>query len=58
MPAAVKISFLVSGLLMLAWLIWGVREYKRTGKATWLWMSVLLGVSLLMAVLNYQRFAS
>ena len=58
MPAAVKISFLVSGLLMLAWLIWGVREYKRTGKATWLWMSVLLGVSLLMAFLNYQRFAS
>lgn len=55
-PTAVKISFLVTGLLMIGWLIWGIREYNRTGKATWLWMSVLLGVSLVMAFLNYQRF--
>ncbi len=42
---AVQISLLVTGLVMLAWLVWGVREYRRTGQATWLWMSVLLGIS-------------
>lgn len=49
-PAGVWISLAVTGLLMLAWIVWGVREYRRTGRATWLWMAVVLGVGLVVSV--------
>ncbi len=55
MPTSVMISFLVTGLVMLGWLIWGIREYNRTGKATWLWMAVLLGISLVFGFMRYPR---
>jgi hypothetical protein len=52
---AVLISFLVTALFLVGWMIWGVREYRRTGRAMWLWLGVLMGVSLLMAFLRYPR---
>ena len=55
LPTAVRISFLLTGLVMLGWMIWGIREYRRTGRATWLWLGVLMGVSLVMAFLRYPR---
>lgn len=53
---AVTISFLVSGVLMLAWLVWGVREYRRSGNVQWLWMAALLGVSLLVMLSQLSRW--
>ena len=49
MTAVVLISLLVTGLVMLGWVVWGVREYRRTGKPQWLWMAVLLGISFLVS---------
>ena len=42
-------------MVMLGWLVWGIREYRRTGRAQWLWMAVLLGLGLVMGALNYAR---
>lgn len=44
---AVMLSYIVTGVIMAAWIVWGIREYRRTGRAQWLWMACLLGVSLL-----------
>ena len=55
LPTAVRISFLVSGLVMVGWMVWGIREYRRTGRATWLWLGVLMAVSLVTAFLRYPR---
>jgi hypothetical protein len=54
-PTAVAISFLVTALVLVGWMIWGIREYRRTGRAMWLWLGILMGVSLLAAVLRYPR---
>ena len=53
--AAMWVSLLVGAVLMLGWLVWGIREYRRTGRAQWLWMAVLLGFGLVMGALNYAR---
>lgn len=53
LPTAVAISLLVTGLVSLAWLVWGIREYRRTGRAQWLWMSILLGVSVVVVLARY-----
>jgi NADH:ubiquinone oxidoreductase subunit H len=55
LPTAVLVSFLVTALFLDGWMIWGVREYRRTGRAMWLWLGILMGVSLLAAVLRYPR---
>jgi hypothetical protein len=55
LPTAVQISFLVTGVVLLGWMIWGIREYRRTGRATWLWLGVLMAVSLVAAFLRYPR---
>ena len=54
-PTAVAISFLVTALFLVGWMIWGIREYRRTGKAMWLWLGVLMAGSLLAAFLGYPR---
>ncbi|MGB8021564.1 MAG: hypothetical protein WCF04_10085 [Candidatus Nanopelagicales bacterium] len=37
---------LFTAVVIVAWIIWGVREYRRTGRPQWLWMAVLMLVSL------------
>ena len=51
----VTISLIVSGLVMVAWIVWGVREFRRTGNAQWLWMAVLLGISFLVVLSQLSR---
>jgi hypothetical protein len=55
LPTAVLISFWATALVTLAWMIRGVREYRRTGRGTWLWLGVLMGVSLGVAFSRYPR---
>ena len=54
---AVQISLLISGLFMVAWIFWGVREYRRTGQTTWLLMAALLGVSFLVMLSQLSRLS-
>jgi hypothetical protein len=54
-PTAVAISFLVTALFLVGWMIWGIREYRRTGKAMWVWLGILMAASLLGAFLRYPR---
>jgi len=51
----VTISLIVSGLVMVGWVVWGVREFRRTGNAQWLWMAVLLGISFLVVLSQLSR---
>ena len=55
LPTAVQISFLVSGLFLVGWMVWGVRQYRRTGQATWLWLGALMAISLVGAIARYPR---
>jgi hypothetical protein len=43
---------LVIGAVMVGWIAWGYREYRRTGRAQWLWMA---GVMLLGLVAGLSR---
>ena len=54
--ASVLISYLVTGLFLLGWMVFGFVHYRRTGNATWLWLGVLMGVSLVSAFLGIARF--
>lgn len=45
----------VTGLVMLAWIIWGVRQYLRTRQPMWLWMVVLMFLSLTVALSGMLR---
>jgi len=51
----VMISFVVAGLFLVGWMAFGFREYRRTGRATWLLLGVLMGVSLLAGFLRFPR---
>ncbi len=55
LPASVMISFVVAGLFLVGWMAFGFREYRRTGRATWLLLGVLMGVSLLAGFLRFPR---
>jgi hypothetical protein len=55
LPTAVLVSFLATAAVLLGWMVWGIREYRRTGRATWLWLGVLMAVSLVAAFLRYPR---
>ena len=55
LPTAVLISFLVTGLFLVGWMVFGVIQYRRTGKAMWLWLGALMAVSLGTAFLNFPR---
>ncbi len=50
-----QIGLLITGLVMLAWIVWGFRQYRRTNRGHWLYMSLLLGFGLLMMLVNYGR---
>jgi heme/copper-type cytochrome/quinol oxidase subunit 3 len=52
---AVAIGLVLSGLLMIGWAGWGVREYRRTGNLQWLWMAALLGMSFLVLLSQLAR---
>jgi hypothetical protein len=54
-PTTVAISFLVTGLFLVGWMVWGYREYRRTGRAQWLWLGALMGVSLVVSFTRYPR---
>ena len=51
-PAA-GLSVLVGLAFMVGWVVWGVRQYRRTGQAQWLWMAVALGFGLAMGAVTY-----
>ena len=51
----VTLSFVISGVLMIGWVFWGVREYRRTGSLMWLWMAVMLTISLLVMLGQLAR---
>ncbi len=50
---AILVSVLLTGIIMVAWIVWGVREYRRTGSPQWLWMAALLSVSILVMLSTY-----
>jgi purine-cytosine permease-like protein len=50
--ASVTASIVVTALVLAVWMIVGIREYRRTGRATWLWLGVLMAVSLAVAALR------
>ncbi len=54
-PTSVQISFAVTALFLVGWMIWGVRQYRRTGQATWLWLGVLMGIALVSGYARYPR---
>ncbi len=54
-PTAVRISLVVTGLVLVGWMVWGVIQYRRTGQATWLWMGALMAISLVAALARYWR---
>jgi hypothetical protein len=55
LPTAVQISLAATGLVLLGWMAWGFREYRRTGRATWLWLGVLMAVSMLVVLARFPR---
>ncbi len=55
LPTAALISFLVTGLFLVGWMVFGVVQYRRTGKANWLWLGVLMAVSLATVIMNFPR---
>jgi hypothetical protein len=55
LPTSVVISFAVTGLFLVGWMVFGVVQYRRTGKATWLWLGVLMALSLVMAFVRFPR---
>ncbi len=55
MSAAVQVSFLVTGLFLVGWMVWAVREYRRTGQAMWLWLGVLMAIGLMSGFARFPR---
>jgi hypothetical protein len=55
---SVLISYLLTGLFLVGWMVFGFVHYRRTGNATWLWLGVLMGVSLVSALIGLARFAA
>jgi hypothetical protein len=55
LPTSVVISFAVTGLFLVGWMVFGVVQYRRTGKATWLWLGALMVLSLVMAFVRFPR---
>lgn len=49
-PWAVLAIVLVTGAVMLGWIVWGFREYRRTGRTQWLWMAVVMLVGLVITL--------
>ncbi|MGB7982669.1 MAG: hypothetical protein WCF36_17955 [Candidatus Nanopelagicales bacterium] len=54
-PTAVRVSFVVTGLVLLGWMVWGIRTYQRTGQATWLWLGVVMAFALVTGYTRYPR---
>jgi hypothetical protein len=54
-PTSVMISLAVTGLFLVGWMVFGVVAYRRTGRATWLWLGALMAVSLVAAFARYPR---
>jgi hypothetical protein len=55
LPTSAAISFAVTGLFLVGWMIFGLVTYRRTGKATWLWLGALMALSLVMAFARFPR---
>ncbi len=55
LSTSVVISFAVTGLFLVGWMVFGVVQYRRTGKATWLWLGALMALSLVMAFVRFPR---
>ncbi len=53
--STMQIGLLITGLVMLGWIVWGFRQYRRTNQGHWLYMSLMLGFGLLMMLVNYGR---
>jgi len=56
LQTSVAISFLVTGLFLVGWMVFGFVQYRRTGNATWLWLGVIMAISMVSAFLGYARF--
>lgn len=46
---------LVLAAVIIGWIVWGVREYRRTGNAMWLWMAAVMLVSLFATLSQVRR---
>jgi hypothetical protein len=55
LPTAVVISFAVTGLFLVGWMVFAFVAYRRTGRATWLWLGALMAVSLVTAFARFPR---
>ena len=55
LSTSVVVSFLVTGLFLVGWMVLAVVQYRRTGTATWLWLGALMGLSLGAAFVRFPR---
>jgi hypothetical protein len=55
LPTSVVVSFAVTGLFLVGWMVFGVIQYRRTGTAMWLWLGALMALSLVMALARFPR---
>jgi hypothetical protein len=53
--SAAKYVALVSLVIIVAWVIWGVREYRRTGRTVWLWMAAVMAIGLGSTIAGVMR---
>lgn len=46
---------LVLAVVMIGWIVWAAREYRRTGKPMWLWMAAVMLASLFATLSQVRR---
>jgi hypothetical protein len=57
LPTGIWISGAVTAIVLVGWTAWGFREYRRTGRATWLWLGALMAISLVVALTRLPAVA-
>lgn len=55
MPKSAYVVLIVTAMVGLAWLVWGVREYQRTGRTQWLWLAGVLLLSVIAMFSQMQQ---
>ena len=57
LPTSIWISGAVTAVVLVGWAAWGFGEYRRTGRATWLWLGALMAISLVVALTRLSEVA-
>lgn len=45
--SATILVFALTAVILVAWVVWAVVQYRRNGRTQWLWLAVILAVALL-----------